>query len=93
MTFSHIPPVHYVMTSPTALETLRVIIKLICHVFTSFTTDQRRSLTASEDDLIESSDAAQPLAQRLPDASVSHVTGKLAEGRVECWLERQEGGV
>lgn len=47
----------------------------------------------SEDDVIESANAAQPLAQRLADANIGHMTGKLAEARVERWLEGQEGGV
>lgn len=48
---------------------------------------------ASEDDVIQSADAAEPLAQRLADAGVGHVTRELAEARVERRLERQEGRV
>lgn len=47
----------------------------------------------SQDDVIESANAAQPLAQRLADANIGHMTGKLAEAWVECGLEGQEGGV
>lgn len=48
---------------------------------------------ASQDDVIESADAVQPLAQGLADAGVSHMTGELAEAGVERRLERQERGV
>lgn len=51
------------------------------------------STEPSQDDVIESANAAQPLAQRLADADVGHMTGKLAEAWVEGWLEGQEGGV
>lgn len=51
------------------------------------------SSRALENDVIESADAAQPLAQRLADASVGHVAGELAEAGVERRLERQERGV
>lgn len=47
----------------------------------------------SQNDVIESADAAQPLAQRLAYASIRHVTGQLAEAGVERRLERQEGGI
>lgn len=73
-------------------------------MFTSFTDRQTadRSSSAvftfffaatSHDDVIESADAAQPLAQRLADAGVGHVAGQLAEAGVERRLQRQEGGV
>lgn len=51
------------------------------------------STETSEDDVIESANAAQPLAQRLADAHIGHMTGELAEAWVECWLEGQEGRV
>lgn len=51
------------------------------------------STESSQDDVVESANAAQPLAQRLADADVGHMTGKLAEAWVECWLEGQEGRV
>lgn len=47
----------------------------------------------SHDDVIQSADPAEPLAQRLPDPRVGDVAGELAEARVERRLERQEGGV
>lgn len=47
----------------------------------------------SHDDVIESADPAQPLAQRLADAGVGHVAGELAEAGVERRLQRQEGRV
>lgn len=47
----------------------------------------------SPDDVIESADTAEPLAQRVADAGVSHVTGELAEAGVECRLKCQERGV
>lgn len=47
----------------------------------------------SHDDVIESADAAQPLTQRLADASVGHVTGELAQAGIEHRLESQEGRV
>lgn len=51
-------------------------------------------LTAtSTDDVIESADAAEPLAQRVADAGVGHVTGELAEAGVERRLQSQERGV
>lgn len=75
----------------------------VFHLFTSFT-DRRTafffrgflaffSAAVSQNDVIESADAAQPLAQRLAYASIRHVTGQLAEAGVERRLERQEGGI
>lgn len=51
------------------------------------------STETSQDDVVESANAAQPLAQRLADADIGHMTGKLAKAGVERWLEGQEGGV
>lgn len=47
----------------------------------------------SHADVVESADAAQPLAQRLADAAVAHVAGELADAGVERRLERQERGI
>lgn len=47
----------------------------------------------SHNDVIESADPAQPLAERLADARVGYVTGELAQAGVQRRLQRQEGGV
>lgn len=75
-----IKPIYFICLHPSLTDRLR---PGLLHFFAAM----------SQNDVIESADTAQPLTQRLADASVGHVAGELAEAGVERRLERQEGGI
>lgn len=94
------PPERHMMLSHTSHRSVPT--KPLRRSTTSHSNILRRHVTpsnqssperASENDVIEPADAAQPLAQRLADAAIGHVAGELTEAGVERRLQRQEGGV